>query len=371
MENLVWFSHIGTEYEVKGNGNKRIVEFEGPKIFNWDNCSIRISKSPFKKFRMFVRGHQHRYSEYNKKIVRPTFLLIIDIDSISLPYQEPYHIGSERKDLKSIQYKSYPRYVFRLDSYWIWEWKKKYTDIRQSKVYSIYKQIIAFLDNKIDQVEFDNIIVEALPHDETGGVLPVVYQPAIDKLGNFVREIHCSKHDWNNRIIEVTILFNNEQLRRHRIVNRLYEKFRLFIYGRKIDVESFRIHLPTDRFGDNYFTFEGIYSEDFGILEDNIHGDIKSPPPRRKIFSYFMDHYHPVVFINTSNHAMSQMDNNPTFWKWEYQPFEEKSPVIFGTKSREQINNEFTSVFEGFFRLKGTLNYQLVGSQKTIRIENN
>jgi hypothetical protein len=368
MGNLLWFSHIGTEYEVKNNGKKKIVEFEGPKIFNWDNCNIRISKSPFKKIRMFVRGHQHRYSKYNKKIVIPTFLLIVDIDSIGSPYEELYQIGSDRQDLKSIQWRSYPRYVFRLDSYWIWEWKKKYTDIRQSNVYSIYKQIIAFLDNTRDQAEFDNIIVEALPHDEMG-VLPVIYQPAIDKLDNFVRQIHCSKDEGNMRTIEVSILFNNEQLRRHRVVNGVYEKFRLFFYGRKIDVETFRIHLPTETFGDNYFTFEGIYSGDFGIIEDNIHEDIKSPPPRRNILSYFMDHHHPVVFINTSNHAMAEMDNNPTFWKWEYQPFEEKSPVIFGTKSREQINNEFASIIERFLRLKGTLNYQLVGSQKAVRVD--
>lgn len=369
MENLVWFSHMGTEYEVKKIGDKKIVEFEKTKIFNWDNCSIQISRSPVKKFRMFVRGHQHKYSEYNKKIVRPTFLLIIDIDSITTPYEELYQIGSDRKDLKSLQRRSYPRYVFRLDGYWIWEWKKKYTDIKQSNVYSLYKRITTLLDDTIDnKVELDSIIVEKLPHDEKG-VIPVIYQPAIDKLENFVREIHCSKYEGDECIIEVSILFNNEQLRRHQVVNGFYEKFRLFFYGRKIDIETFRIYLPTETFGDNYFTFEGIYSGVFGIIEDNIHEDIKSPPPRRNISSYFMDHHHPVVFINTSNHAMAEMDNNPKLWKWEYQPFEEKSPVIFGTKSREEINNQFTSVIERLLRLKGTLNYQLVGSQKSISVD--
>lgn len=166
--------------------------------------------------------------------------------------------------------------------------EKKYNDIKQSNVYSIYKQINSFLDSTIDHMYPDNIIVEALPHDEMG-VLPVLYQPAIDKLDNFVREIHCSKNEGNNSIIEVSILFNNEQLRRHQVVNGLYEKFRLFFYGRKIDVETFRIHLPIETLKDNYFTFQGIYSGDFGIIEDNIHEDIKSPPPKRNILSYFMD----------------------------------------------------------------------------------
>lgn len=361
MDNLVWFSHVGAEYEVRQIGDKKFVKFEEDKIFDWDNCNIRISESPVKKLRVFIRGHQHKYSEYNKKIVRPTFLLIIDIDSISEIYEEPYQIGSEREDLQSLQSKRYPRYVFRIDDYWIWEWRKKYGDIKESKVYRIYEQIKAFFDGTIDSKDgTDNIIVEASPHVEKG-VNPVIYQPAIDKLENFVREIHCSKkyEAHESIVIEVSIMFNNEQLRRHRIVNSLYERFRLFFYGRKIDVETFHIYFSTEKSSNNYFTFEGIYSGSFGIVEDNIHGDNKAPPPQRNISSYFMDHFHPVVFINTSNHAMSEMDNNLTLWKWEYQPFEEKSPVIFGTKSRKEIDNEFTSIFERFLQLKGTNNYQL------------
>jgi hypothetical protein len=367
MENLVWFSHVGTEYEVREINDRKVVEFEKTKIFNWDNCNIRISPSPVKKLRMYIRGHQHRYSEYNKKVVRPTFLLIIDIDSISTPYEDLYQIGSDRIDLKSLQSKTYPRYVFRIDDYWIWEWKEKYRDVKHSNVYVIYEQIKAFLDHTIDYKEgTDNIIVQVLPHDERD-VLPVIYQPAIDELENFVREIHCSKKYEvdKTRIIEVSIMFNNEQLRRHRIVNGFYEKFRLFFYGRKIDIETFCIYLRTEKLSDNYFTFEGIYSGDFGILEDNIHGDIKSPPPRRNISSYFMDYFHPVVFINTSNHAMAEKDNNLTLWKWEYQPFDEKSPVIYGTKSRKEIDNQFKSIFEMFLCLKGTYNYQLAERQKS------
>jgi hypothetical protein len=365
MENLVWFSHVGAEYEVREIGQKKFVKFEERKIFDWDNCNIRISQSPVKKLRVFIRGHQYKYSEYNKKIVRPIFLLIIDIDSISKVYEEPYQIGSEREDLKSLQSKRYLRYVFRLDNYWIWEWRKKYSDIQESRVYSIYEQIKAFVDGTIySKVGTDNIIVEAIPHVEKG-VSPVIYQPAIDKLENFVREIHCSKRyeAHESSILEVSIMFNNEQLRRHRIVNGLYERFRLFFYGRKIDVETFRIYFSTEKSSDNYFTFEGIYSGPFGIVEDSIHGDNKAPPPRRNILSYFMDNFHPVVFINTSNHAMSEMDNNLTLWKWEYQPFEEKSPVIFGIKSRKEIDNEFASIFARFLRLKGTNNYQLAERQ--------
>ena len=145
-------------------------------------------------------------------------------------------------------------------------------------------------------------------------------------------------------------MFNNEQLRRHKIANAFYEKFRLWFYGRKIDIETFRIYLSNVQYNHNYFTFEKIYSEDYGIEEDTKHGDDMPPIPQRNISYYFMDQFHPVIFINTSNHAMAEKDNNGTLWKWEYQPFEEKSPVVYGTKSRKKIDNEFTPFYKRFMR---------------------
>ena len=67
---------------------------------------------------------------------------------------------------------------------------------------------------------------------------------------------------------------------------------------------------------DNYFVFEGIYSGQYGIEHDTIHLD-KPPAPKRPIEYYFLDHYHPIIFINTANHAMSEHDNNHDIWKWE------------------------------------------------------
>ena len=68
---------------------------------------------------------------------------------------------------------------------------------------------------------------------------------------------------------------------------------------------------------DNYFVFENIYSGQYGIEHDTIHLD-KPPAPRRPIEYYFLDHYHPIIFRNTANHAMSEHDNNHDIWKWEY-----------------------------------------------------
>ena len=354
QHNLTWFSHLGEEYEVRDKVYKKIIQFKDTeKTFDWDNCSFQIARSPAKKLRIFIRGHQHRYSDYKKKIVKPTFLLTIDVNSISTPTEDKYQIGAERKDLKSLHFRQYSRYVFQLDNrYWIWEWKKNYGDIKQSKVYAIYEQIKSYLDNifQHERVNPDTILA-TFPHDDKE-MIPVIYQPAIDQLKNFVREIHCSKISDDNKCIfvEVSIIFNNEQLRRHKILNSLYEKFRLFFYGRIIDIETFRVCFGDTQDKEGYFTFERIYSGDSGIIEDNIHGDNKSPLPKRNISNNFIDPFHPVVFINTANHAMAEKDNNTRLWKWEYQPFEEKSPVIFGTKSRKEIDSHFMPIIARMVR---------------------
>jgi hypothetical protein len=353
---LVWFSHIGTEYEVTEADTGKIVTFKNTvRTFDWDNCNVQLMQSPIKKLRILIRGHAHKYSHYRKRIIRPTFLLSIDVDSVSELEEDNYKVGDERKDLKSIHSKEFPRYVFHLDDrYSIWEWKKHYNDIKKSNVFSIHEQIKMYLNvQKLPREPTDrNILVAECPHIDKE-ILPAMYQPAIDELKNFVREIHCHKvmDNANLLFVEVSIMFNNEELRRHKILNRIYEKFRLLFYGRRIDIETFRIYYGGLNYDDQFFTFHNIYSGDNEIMEDNIHLDRDWPSPHRAVSNYFVDNFHPVVFINTSNHALGENDNNNMLWKWEYQPFDEKSPVIFGTKSREQIDNKFTPFFARMLRL--------------------
>ena len=130
-------------------------------------------------------------------------------------------------------------------------------------------------------------------------IIPVIYQPAIDSWKNFVREIHCYRV--NNDELEVTILFNNEHLREHAILNPVYEWLRSLFYGRIIDIETFRIILA-EKVPEN-FEFKGIYSLDNNVEEDEIHGDKPNSfgkVPMDKIKYYFASTYHPIVFINTS-----------------------------------------------------------------------
>lgn len=139
----------------------------------------------------------------------------------------------------------------------------------------------------------------------------------------------------------MTLLFNNEELRRHAVLNRVYEWFRSWFFGRTIDVETFRM-VPQET--PDVFTFRGIYSGNYGIAEDNVHEDkpdLEGKVPMRKVRYYFVNRRHPVVFVNTSNHAMAEHDNNNRLWKWEYVAWEQNSPVVYGTKSREEINRSF------------------------------
>jgi hypothetical protein len=42
---------------------------------------------------------------------------------------------------------------------------------------------------------------------------------------------------------------------------------------------------------------------------------------------------------------MAERDNNNHLWKWEYVPWLPKAPVVLGTKSRQEINRQFKSLF--------------------------
>ena len=171
-------------------------------------------------------------------------------------------------------------------------------------------------------------------------VIPIIYQPSVDALKNFVREIHCAKgnvKDDGSYEIDVSLLFNNERLRQHGIFNSVYAFFRRLVYGREMDLESFKILVGKDP-PNVRFTFEGIYSNNNGLNADSIHGDTPPPPaPERPVKYNFINHKHPIVFVNTANHAMAEHDTNKRIWKFEYIPFLENAPVKLGSKTREEI----------------------------------
>jgi hypothetical protein len=311
---LVWFSHLEREFQVLNIGFKKLFQWkdsEPLKMWDWDNCTVNRAKVLSDgKVRIVIRSRTNRHSDYMGHIpVELRYMLGIDIASVSEPYIETYElVSSKRKHLPlSAKKARHKRWVCKLDEkYWIWQWAKEEIDIKSSQVYLLYEDIKDFLEearrvkgsSPYGTAKVKNIFKVDL--DETlDDVVPIIYQPAIDSLKNFVREVHCAKVIGNDSSVdvEVSILFNNEELRRHKHFDRIYSKIRLILYGRTRDVETFRIHLAKHKSqedtsndvtsgendnpaedknneknnhftSDDHFVFENIYSGQYSIEYD-------------------------------------------------------------------------------------------------------
>ena len=134
------------------------------------------------------------------------------------------------------------RLVLRISKdYYIWQWAgdNKNQTFEKSKVYRIYKDIMKSLKDPINSTNRNIFLVEdVLTNDR---IIPVIYQAAIDSWKNFVRQVHCHKLDEHE--YEVTMLFENEQLRKHNKLYIFYKIFRRLRYERVADIEGFRIML--------------------------------------------------------------------------------------------------------------------------------
>ena len=119
-------------------------------------------------------------------------------------------------------------------------------------------------------------------------------------------------------------------MRKHKSLDRIYRLLRLILY-RRVDLETFIVKL--DNGIPDKFEFPNIYSGEKGIEHDNVHAD----GAFHKIKYFFSSKNHPIVFINRLTMRLYD-DTNHTIWKWEYTPWEEDSPIIFGNMSREESN---------------------------------
>jgi hypothetical protein len=351
---LVWFSHVVNEYEIIQVANAKKFAYTDRIVkMDWDNCTVDFAKVlPNGIVRFVIRSRTNRNSDYMGSIpVQLRFMIEVDIEAkkFSEPYLEKGYTlaASKRKHLpESAKRIVHDRWVFALgDKAEVWEWTRPDLDIRSSRLYRLHQEIRKQLETPH---QTDNIF--QVDNEKLDDVVPVVYQPAVDSLDNFLREMHCMKvlNSDGSVDVEVSLLFNNEQLRKFRLADGFYRWLRKLLYGRLIDVETFRIHFVKDDPKSNYFIFEGIYSGDYNLEYDTIHLD-NPPSLHRNIEYYFDDRYHPVVFINTSNHAMGAHDNNHDLWKWEYVAWAEEAPIVRGTKSRKEIEKSYKPLFSRIF----------------------
>lgn len=333
------------------------------KIWNWDHCTIGLVKSPEKKLRVVVRSNANK-NQILMKGNRPMtlrFMFGFDIERVSMPRLESPDPRKGAEEDPKVWSGPGDRWILQLDDdYWIWEWAQEGMDISSSNVYKIYQDIDKMLSGSsqsdsggifhlLPDSHSDRVAIAHL-NEGSSRIIPVIYQPAVDSLKNFVREVHCSQRETGAATseVEVTIIFNNEQLREHAPLDGIYKEIRHLLYNRDQDVETFKILIDKNDPSRNRLIVENIYSfingRNNGLNEDTIHGD-----PQREgriehpISYYFLDYDHPVVFVNTSNHAMAEHDANHELWKWEYIPGLKDSPVILGNKTREIIDAEFDS----------------------------
>lgn len=246
------------------------------------------------------------------------------------------------------------RWSFKVgDEAWIWQWADERAGPSryplEAKIGEVHKYIndCYFEEGPI----YANIF--KLDVEKNDECLPVVYQPAVDGLKNFVREVHRSpkpidgkKGEDGGREVEVTIVFNNEELRRHKWLNGIYEIVRSYLYGRIKDIETFVIMADSGSDKVNGLQFSKIYSGHHDLEEDTIHADQEDGLPPHRVRYYADDYSHPIIFINTSNHAMAEHDTNPDLWKWEYVPWLDDRPFALGRLSREEVNKSYKSLFK-------------------------
>jgi hypothetical protein len=341
-------------YDAEIRNNQKVFHWtDSSELWDWDNCSVAAVKISENKTRIVIRSSHNVRSNYRKKRVKLKYMLGFDVTKIHIPKSEKYHQPPKHNVKNKVYGPLRERWVFQIDNdYWIWQWAEDRKTLEESEVYKLYEMLI-----KVQSTPYSgkkSIFKDTARKEEDNPnytIIPVIYQPAIDSWKNFVREIHC--HIVSSYELEVTILFNNENLREHATLNPIYEWFRSWFYGRVIDVETFRIIL-IEKIPEN-FELKGIYSGDNDLEQDDIHGDKPDSygkVPLHKIKYYFVSTSHPIVFINTANHAMSEHDTNHSIWKWEYTCWEKDSPIIYGQKSREKIDKSFRPipVIEGILR---------------------
>ena len=367
-KSMLRFSHSEhvwkTEMEQWKPDMKIVPELTGQKErWSWDNCTFSACNEDEDKIRIFVRSsdkiqiktgkHENSESTVNflYDFIVKTIPKTIDIEEFQIQDNSCQHkqkISGKRRVLKL-------KKELDNDICEIWEWvDDSKGDL--GKIHDLLKKI----SNRLEDENEQNVetTVDTLPsHTELAGSLfPIIYQPAIDTTKNYLRQVHIHPVKGKENNFEITLVFNNEVLRRFGLFNDAYEDFRKVIHGRKKDVETFHIILKNSE--PKEFKFQGIHCGEYDIRYDTTHGDKKKSwqfwkKIERPIEFYYANTRHPKIFINTSNHALGEKDNNPHLWKWEYVTWGNDLPIGVSDKSRVEVEKELVpdTKFERIFKL--------------------
>ena len=278
------------------------------KNWNYKNCFVTVIGMSSNRARIVVRRKTSGYSKFMQSDYEVNLMMGFVMTNVRKEEVDHRHV-----------------LVFDIEQ----SDDRNHRDLKDVKIWSDYEHETEDLYNEILQKrnnELDSGIIESDYTERHNALVPVIYQPRVDAWENFLREIHVHEEEDS---FQITLVFQDEVLRKHGIFDDIYRYIRLIKYKRTVDIETFS-------FSENNFYFEDIYSGDSNLFEDSIHNE-------KKIASkyYFQDKNHPVIFVNTSNHALAPHDNNHDLWKWEYVPWSKKIPIKLGTKTREEAEEDY------------------------------
>jgi len=334
-----------------------ISETDETFTWTWNDCFFSYVKISKNKIRIIVRSKdivKIAISNSETEDTPITFTYDFDITTIpDIKFDENFSIPENPH--QKIELKSGKRYCLSFFKEKrkgqvsgiceIWQWDS------DSELKKIREKILSIMESEhITPIIEDENQIHPIGNIAREKICPIIYQPALDKPKNFLRQVHINKK--NDKKFQITLVFNNEALRKHKFLDGFYKDFRKVVYGRTKDVETFYIILEDSE--PKKFNFKGIYSKKNTTLENDMtHGDKKEwwefwkTIKDREIDCYYSTTKFPKIYVNTANHALAGHDNNPGLWKWEYVTWGEKLPIGVGEMSREKIEDTLTN--EGMF----------------------
>ncbi len=317
------FSYRQEEYDEKKELFRRYLKWSNKeKTWNYEDCSVDVVGMDKARAQIIVRRKNSGNSEFRGIDYEVNLMMgFVITDVKNMPTQLEFVV--EQNDDK--QYGEYKNMEHK-------ESEKMHRDLKDVRITGSANEISTILKKIEDSAGIppENTHIFTCDTHTKSEFMPVVYQPKIDAWNNFLREINVNEDSGK---YEVTLVFEDEKLRKHVIFNFMYKILRFGMYRRTKDIERFYVDAKSEN-----FTFPGIYSGNDTLFDDSTHNDKKEDGPAvdRKVRYHYQDNNHPIIFVNTSNHALAPHDNNHDFWKWEYIPWKENTPIKTEKRTKEQ-----------------------------------
>lgn len=301
------FSYVQEKYDEFNEHGRRYLKWTNDeKTWNYKNCTATVISN---EDGVHIVIRRERDVEYRYK--NPNYVLSLMMGFTATDVQPKY--SESNYELIFTIKQSQDRY---------------HRDLKNVKLAGKKQDIGNLYDiiqEKIKKPKETNNIIAPEYKRKNPEMLPAIYQPRVDAWNNSLLEINVNK---NNESYNVILAFQGEVIRKFILFDPFYKIYRFFRYRRTVDIETFEIRKDK-------FYFKNIYSG-INTLFDSTHNEAETG-----IKYYFSDDNHPVIFINTSNHAMAPHDNNHDFWKWEYVPWSETTPLICGEKTKKQTEKSY------------------------------